>query len=150
MVTMETRRQEDERWRRLFPEIKECVIVVARPSPRQLETMTDTRRRSKRLRSCDPGPTWDWMEPLKMNHGDKRSRRFLKKVKFQAALEDGLGKPQNRLRLTHCGSAHRHLHVIQTDDEDFSEERSPDDHNYCLQTQTPDSPERNSQSQDAR
>lgn len=142
---METRRQEEEQWRQLFPDIKECVIAMVHPSSSQLTTLTENRRRSKRVRSCDPTPTWNWMEPLKMNHGDNKPRSFLKKVKFQAAPEDAPGKPQNRLRLTHCDSAHRQLHANNPNNEYFK-----DEHNYCLQTRTPNSPERNSQSQDTR
>ncbi|XP_017259847.1 histone-lysine N-methyltransferase 2B-like [Kryptolebias marmoratus] len=149
IVTMETRtlEEEEEHWRRLFPDIKKCVIVIC-PSPSQLKMKREDRRRSKQVRSCDPGPQLDWMKPLESNHGVNKSMRFVKKVKVQAehAPDDGPWKPQKRLRLARCpsvtfDSAHLQLHN-NTNNEDLNTEQQTTDHNYSSHT------ERKSQSQD--
>ncbi|XP_013884387.1 uncharacterized protein LOC106532788 isoform X1 [Austrofundulus limnaeus] len=151
-----TWKQEEEGWRRKFPDIKECVIVVVRLSSSQLKTM-EGRRRSKRIRSRDPWPEGDWMQPLELN-GIGTSTSFVKKleVKFQSELDsaDWPWKPQRSLKLTRCpsvspGSAHRHPHINNTNNEDFNHEQKPADHNYCLHMETPSSPEFSSQSQDS-
>ncbi|KAM4737662.1 methyl-CpG-binding domain protein 1a isoform 3-T3 [Anableps anableps] len=134
-----TRREEEERWRRLFPDIRKCSVVVLRPPAEQLKVWIlggTERRRSKRVRSRDPTSDWDWMEPLDLENGGGGTKGFVKKVEVNAPADEP-GKPQSRLRLTHrpeagSDSAHR---------DDLS------DHNYCLGSSTP---ERNSQSQEAR
>ncbi|XP_038154391.1 uncharacterized protein LOC119792020 isoform X2 [Cyprinodon tularosa] len=133
-LTTKTRRmEEEERWRRLFPELRNCSIVVIRPRAEQLkmwEQRGSERRSSLRVRSRNLMSNWDWMEPLEPGNGDGRTKRFVKKVQVKLAAEnvpeDSPGKPQSRLTLKHCpeaasGSAH-------VDNNDLPRM----DHSYCL------------------
>lgn len=152
LVTMETRRVEEERWRRIFPEIRKCSVVLVRPRPEQLKAWSlrrTERRRSQRVRSREPTAGWDWMEPLEAENGDHAAKRFVKKVEVKVptdAPEEGLRNPHSRIRLTHCpesatDSAHSH-------GTDYLSREEPDgDHNYCRGSDTPDC---RSQSQEAR
>lgn len=98
MVTMETRRKvekrnEEERWRKLFPEIKKCVIVIARQSFDSLLRLKQEKagKRGKewwggRLRSADPEPKPDWMKPVEMDGtggGEVGFTSFVKKVEVK-------------------------------------------------------------------
>lgn len=98
VITMETRRKaeerkEEERWRKLYPEIKKCVIVIARQSLDRLNALklkqekNGERREEEgggRWSSGDPEPRPDWMEPVEQDEsgggGEVRFTRSVKKV----------------------------------------------------------------------
>ncbi|XP_047221834.1 uncharacterized protein LOC124868499 isoform X2 [Girardinichthys multiradiatus] len=156
VVSMETRRVvEEEQWRRLFPDIRKCSVVIVRPPAEQLKVWNlrgTERRSSKRVRSRDLMLNWDWMEPLEPENSGSSAKRFVKKVEVKIAAEraseDETGKPKSTLRLTHCleaasDSAHCHLH--NSDRDDLSKELPQRDHNYCLDSNPP---EGNSQSEE--
>ncbi|MEQ2192697.1 hypothetical protein XENOCAPTIV_015669, partial [Xenoophorus captivus] len=158
VVSMETRRVvEEEQWRRLFPDIRKCSVVIVRPPAEQLKVWNlrgTERRSSKRVKSRDLMLNWDWMEPLEPENGGSGAKRFVKKVEVKIAAEraseDETGKAKSTLRLTHCqeaasDSAHCHLH--NSDRDDLSKELPQRDHNYCLDSNPP---EGNSQSEETR
>lgn len=118
VVTMETRRKaeerkEEERWRKLYPEIKKCVIVIARQSLDRLNVLklkqekNGERREEEgggRWRSGDPEQRPDWMEPVEQDEsgggGEVRFTRFVKKVEVKVwpnhAPANGARGPRGR------------------------------------------------------
>lgn len=120
----ETRRKEEERWRQLYPEIKKCVVVIARQKLDKLDVLKQKEERRKEeevggggWRSSDPEPDFDWMKPLEMDDISGRFRRFVKKVEVKVSSnhtpDNRCGSPNRGvLRLRHgdvtTDSAHRH------------------------------------------
>lgn len=175
VAAMETRRKvektkEEERWRKLFPEIKKCAIVIARQSFDNLNMLKLKREkdgeeeRGGRRRSGDPEPKPDWAEPVELDGvggGEVRFTRFVKKVEVKIqpkhVCANGTRRPaQLRLRQSPdvtsrpADPAHRH-HAVQSDDEmeqitqsckEISNNisKSGTDHNYSLKTTEPDTP----------
>ncbi|KAM4563656.1 methyl-CpG-binding domain protein 1a isoform 2-T2 [Odontesthes bonariensis] len=130
--------EEEQRWRQLFPDIKQCTILIARPRPEQLRAW---RGRGQKLTSCDLRPGVEGLQPP---DGDGRSQSYVKKVevKVQAAPDSGPGKPCRRLRLrpdVTASSAHRRPHG----------EDGQMDHTYCREDSDTQS-DCSSQSQDTR
>lgn len=144
VVPMETRRQveerkEEERWRKLYPEIKKCVIVIARQSFDDLNMLKlkreeDGKRREEerggRRRSGDPEPKPDWVGPVELDGvggGEVRFTRFVKMVEVKIQPKhvryNGTRRP-GQLRLSQspdvtsdpADPAHRH-HAVQSDEE---------------------------------
>lgn len=127
---METRRDSEKEpakktgedgWRELYPEIKKCVIVIARLRLDRvnvkLKQVKDGERMSvggRRGRSCEPSP--DWMAPVDLDDTDCEGgfRSFVKKVKVRVpgnyGAANGSRKPRGRprraglLRLERCQS----------------------------------------------
>nr|XP_020470624.1 uncharacterized protein LOC109968598 isoform X3 [Monopterus albus] len=179
-VTMETRGLEEEklpkkmeeeevqRWRELFPEIKKCMIVVVRHKFDKLNVLKQ-KQEEEEVRSHDPEPVSDWMEPLEPGDDSSscgRLKRFVKKVEVKVKANH---VPVNRPRRPcgrHRGSAvlklrqscdvisvnpthrQRHLHK-RTKENNNIIDPSETDHNYSLNNKLPDSPEGGSQSQGA-
>lgn len=187
VVAMETRRKverrnEEERWRKLFPEIKKCVIVIARQSfdglPKLKRAKDRTRReeeRRGRLRSADPEPKPDWMQPVELDGGGEVGfTSFVKKVEVKMQPKpihaNGAKRP-GLLRLSqspdvtsHPADPAHHHHTVQSEDEmehwrqiaqsgggiGYSSQWETD-HDYCLSVKEPDTPGTpTSQSLDAR
>lgn len=164
MVAMEARsweekkkwEEEEERWRRLFPDIRRCAVVIDRPATENLK-MWGMKQRCYSGRSHDPSqPDWDWMQPLE-RCGCGRAKRFVKKLEVRLQLdkapEDAPGRPQSTLRIKHCpdasfDSAHWLLHRHKIDGYNFSKDPTQMDHSYCLFTEPPNTHDSNSQSQD--
>lgn len=177
---METRRveekpmrkkEEEERWRQLFPDIKKCAIVIHRQKFDRLGVLKLKQDKGGGgRRSGDPVPGCDWMEPLEWDNicSSSRLRRFVKKVEVKVqennAPANGSRRPRggargsNVLRLSAdvitAGPAHRLLcrrESWRTGNEcSKSKEDENDDHNYSLSTRGPDTPDGNNQSPQAR
>ena len=142
-------KKEEERWRRLFPDIKKCTIVMVRLRPEQLK-----QGGGGKVRSHDLRPGADYMQPLEPSDCDGSSQSYVKKVEVRVQAErapdSGPGRPRRRLRQcpdVTAGSAHQRPHDKENND-DFSNNLSNTDHSYCREDS--DTPDSNSQSQDAR
>ncbi|XP_041860722.1 methyl-CpG-binding domain protein 1a isoform X2 [Melanotaenia boesemani] len=145
VVSMTTQRmeEEEERWRKLFPDIKKCRIMIVRPPLEQLRAWK-WRRWGHHCRPHDSGTDCDWMQPLEPQECDGRSKSFVKKVevRFQAqhAPEDRQGRPHRQLSLKQSSDVNTDsapLHLMM-------------DHTYCLHRGVRDEPESDSQSEDVR
>ncbi|XP_044206386.1 DNA ligase 1-like isoform X2 [Thunnus albacares] len=164
----EKRRKREERWMKLYPEIKKCVIVITRPSPEKLAMLKlkEERREEEEEeeveeeeekgggRSGDPEPDCDWMKPLELN--DIGDRRFVKKVevKVSHAPANRRGKPcGDVLRLRHDDVTTDPAHRRQLRSRSVNNSQSTTEHNYSVVAtpvkDDPDGDTPNSQSQDA-
>ncbi|XP_043992083.1 uncharacterized protein LOC122842241 isoform X3 [Gambusia affinis] len=123
-------------WRRHFPDLRRCSVVLLRLPAEMLRRGGAERRRSQRVRSRDLRSGWDWMEPLDLENGGTGTRGFVKKVEVNTP-EDEPGKPQSRLRLT------RRLEPpscpAHPDDGAALGEPPESDHTYCMGFNTPES-----------
>ncbi|XP_072222439.1 uncharacterized protein [Leuresthes tenuis] len=148
---VEKAEEEEERWRRLFPDIKTCTIVLERPRPEQLMAWKLKQwGRGSRVRSHDLRPGVDHLEPLEPPDG--RSQSYVKKVEVRVQAEpapdSGPERPRRRLCTdVTAGSAHQRPHD-EENSHDFSNNLSTMDHTYCVEDS--DTPDSNSQSQDTR
>lgn len=172
VVTMETRRveeekptkkkkeEEEERWRKLFPEIKRCVILIPRNTLEVMKVKQEEEEEGGGVRSADPEPHFDWMEPLEPGGGGGGGR-FVKKVEFKVQanlrLSDMPRRPLKQSsdvitadpahRLQQHGTENKHTTENNEEEDDEHITPSETDHNYTRLTHTPDN---NSQSQEPR
>lgn len=157
VVTMEEKK-EDERWRKLFPDMKKCVIVITR-------TRLDQTNLSK-LKEEEQGGC----ARSRDREQDFKLKRFVKKVEFngqahRASADDPRGichrlRRSSVLWLTHCPDVisdpahrcglHRRRKENRCDANNNRSNQSGAEHNYCLKIKVPDTPDGNSQSQDSR
>lgn len=170
---METRRlkekparkkEEEERWTQLFPDLKKCVIVIHRHKLDRLN-MSKLKRDEGGggMRSGAPVPGSDWMEPLEWDDcGGGRLRSFVKKVEVQETHASANeprshhGSARGMLRLTADVitpvPAHRRLYQRENksrEHENDDMKPSETDHNYSVNRGL-DTPDGNSQSPQAR
>ncbi|XP_039459930.1 uncharacterized protein LOC120435088 isoform X1 [Oreochromis aureus] len=151
-------KKEDERWRKLFPDMKKCVIVITR-------TRLDQTNLSK-LKEEEQGGC----ARSRDREQDFKLKRFVKKVEFKgqahrASADDPRGichrlRRSSVLWLTHCSDVisdpahrcglHRRRKENRCDANNNRSNRSGVEHNYCLKIKVPDTPDGNSQSQDSR
>uniref|UniRef100_A0A8C7YHF7 CXXC-type domain-containing protein n=1 Tax=Oryzias sinensis TaxID=183150 RepID=A0A8C7YHF7_9TELE len=147
----ETRREKngtEEHWRKLFPNIKDCTVVIVRPPLEQLKHW-GVAGRGKQKRTPNLRAGWDQTLAPKLHNRERRSASFVKRVRIQANLflEDELERPHSRLRLAHCTG----VTSDSTNFEDNDGNCQPKmDHSYCLQGDVQDTPDSSSQQQDTR
>ncbi|XP_020560600.1 uncharacterized protein LOC101166383 isoform X2 [Oryzias latipes] len=147
----ETRREKndtEEHWRKLFPNIKDCTVVIVRPPLEQLK-LWGVAGRGKQKRTPNLRAGWDQTWAPKLHNGERRSASFVKRVRIQANLflEDEPERPHRRLRLAHCTA----VTSDSTNFEDNDGNCQPKmDHSYCLLGDVQDTPDSSSQQQDTR
>lgn len=151
IVSTETRREKndtEEHWRKLFPNIKDCTVVIVRPPLEQLK-LWGVAGRGKQKRTPNLRAGWDQTWAPKLHNGERRSASFVKRVRIQANLflEDEPERPHRRLRLAHCTA----VTSDSTNFEDNDGNCQPKmDHSYCLLGDVQDTPDSSSQQQDTR
>ncbi|XP_029993938.1 uncharacterized protein LOC115422037 [Sphaeramia orbicularis] len=138
-VSMETREEEERRWRRRYPEIKKCVILIKKLLKGEKDKMGS--------RSGDPEVAYDWIEPLRPKVIRRsRVRRFVKRMEFSVNVCNG--KPRGRgrgrglLRLrcctgedgVHIGPRQRAKGQVTTKKHKNSINLSETEHNYSNQS----------------
>lgn len=102
LAVEETKRQKEEnRWREMYPEIKECHIVITRQRLDQLEELMVNLRRDEERR--EETPNSDWLAPLEETDrssscDDGNFRRFVKKLEVKVCGNHGPANGPKRTR----------------------------------------------------
>ncbi|KAM8754672.1 uncharacterized protein AB9X84_011413 isoform 4-T5 [Acanthopagrus schlegelii] len=173
------RRRQEDRWRKLYPEIKKCVIVIARLRLDRAKVKLKQVKNGERMSVEGPRrgagePSPDWMEPVELDDSDCEGglRSFVKKLRVRVrgnyAAANGSRKPRGRprgaglLRLGQCQSCDVTADPVDITDPAILMERwrqfrlndkqisISQSEAYSLNFKAPDTPDRpNGQSQDA-
>lgn len=108
-----TKKTEEDRWRELYPEIKKCVIVIARLRLDRAKVKLKQVKNGERMSVEGPRrgagePSPDWMEPVELDDSDCEGgfRSFVKKLRVRVrgnyAAANGSRKPRGRPRGRGC------------------------------------------------